>query len=219
MTENAVKESNVAQVNPAPAAEQATTVPATTVAAVPVDSTTVKQDKVTQAFIKNRLERKADKQRIAELEAKIATPPQAPATTAPVQQVAIAPAVPATNAEDMTAEIDAINELALDPDVMKVPGGIVDILESIDSNPRLSKLYKVDHTIAMREAKAIWAQKLGIAPAPVVPMTTATSGGMGGGDVNNDLDAIYKELQANRPGTPKYTQLVKKYNEVRARIA
>ena len=102
---------------------------------------------------------------------------------------------------------------------MKVPGGIVDILESIDTNPRLSKLYKVDPTIALREAKALWIHKLGIAPAPVVPMTTPSNGGLGGSNVNNDLSAIYAQLQATRPGTAKYTQLVKQYNEARARSA
>jgi hypothetical protein len=127
--------------------------------------------------------------------------------------------VPAPKAEDTIAEERAaIERLAMDPEVMQVPGGIIDILDAIDANPRLAKLYAIDHTIALREAKSLWAQKLGLAPTPIVPMATSSSGGMGGGDVNNDLDAIYRQFQATKPGTARYRQLAKQYNEARTRM-
>ena len=202
----------------------ATTEPTAPVVAKPVVvpvTPAVVVDKSTQAFIRLRQDRSRLKQELAAERASKPVAPATPAPQAPVQpaQVQIAPAVPATQAEDNALEERvAIEALASDPDVMKVPGGVMDILDAIDASPRLSKLYAIDHTIAIREAKSLWAQKLGIAPAQVLPMTTPTSGGMGGGNVNNDLDAIYQEFQATKPGTTRYKQLARQYNEARARL-
>ena len=218
--ENVETKSNTAPVTPTPAQPQ-TTSAAPVVAAAPATPAVV-VDKSTQAFIKLRQEKSRLKQELAAERAAHPVAPVAPTQPqgeAAVQpQAQVAPAVPVTRTEDSVVEERAdIEALANDPDVMKIPGGIVDILDAIDASPRLSKLYAIDRPIALREAKSLWAQKLGIAPAPIVPMTTATSGGMGGGNVNNDLDAIYAQIQANRPGTAKYKQLVKQYNEARAR--
>jgi len=185
--------------------------------AKPEASTSV--DKTTQAFIKMRQEKKAMKARIAELEAvKPAAQPE-PVVTPPVQaqpQPAVsAPAQPqvAVPAETVNVvdESAAIQALSLDKDVQSVPGAILDIMEIVDSNPKIAKLNEIDSALAFREAKALWASNLGIAPTPPAPVATKTSGGMSGDTYN--LQALFAAVDAAQPGTKAFRDAVNKVNE------
>jgi hypothetical protein len=187
--------------------------PATPIAEQP------KHDKATAAFIKQRQERKADKLKIAELEGKLAaaqpapavTPPvqapQAPVVSAPVQPQVVVPA----ETVDAVSESAAIQAMSLDKDVQSVPGAIMDIMEIVDSNPKIAKLNAIDSGLAFREAKAIWASNLGIAPTPVTPVATKVSGGMSGSPEN--LQALFAAVDAAKPGTKTFRDAVAKVNE------
>lgn len=124
------------------------------------------------------------------------------------------PTQPEVNSEKDIEEEghQAIEELANDKQVSSVPGAIIDIVGMVDHDPRLSRLYKIDPTIAIREAKNIWASKLGISNStPSIPKDSTPSGGIG---VKTDLVALFNQLDKETPGSAKYSDLVKKINEL-----
>ena len=100
--------------------------------------------------------------------------------------------------------------MALDKDVQSVPGALMDIMDIVDTNPKIAKLNAIDPALALREAKSIWAANLGIAPAPVAPVATKTSGGMSTGP--QDLQALFAAVDAAQPGTKAYRDAVAKVN-------
>ena len=225
MSENKDAETNqVGQATPAPAAQEPAAPTAPKPEAAPAESTAETGkgvDKSTLAHIRQRQENRALKQRIAELEAAkpAPQPPAAPVTPAPVAQAPQAPAVSApvqpqeaVKAETVNTEAEsmAIQAMAVDKDVQSVPGAILDILDIVDSNPKIAKINAIDPALALREAKALWASKLGIAPAPAAPVATKTSGGMSTSP--QDLQALFAAVDAAKPGTKAYRDAVAKVN-------
>lgn len=219
MTEN----KDAAEVKPVdagtPAPAQATK-PESTEAVKPAAPAVVKDDKTTQAFINMRLEKKADKQRIKELEAKLAAAPATETQPEEAKPAVAAPAVPAvskaapaqTKAETGIDQEEAIalRAMAADPDVAAVSGGIMAIMDIVETDPKIAKLYEVDRTIGLQQAKAAWATKYGIAPAPVTPVPTTTSTGMG--SEKTDLPSLFKTLEGQKPGTKAYRTTLAKIN-------
>jgi hypothetical protein len=203
-----------AQVNPAPAnVETPASVPANGAVSAPVVSPAEKQDaKTTAAFIKMR-------QELRELKAKqtvapaVTPPPATPEMEQPKPESIkpIAPPVAPITVNSIEVEsANAITELGKDKDLASIPGAIIDLIDMVDNDPRLSRLHNVDPTLAFREAKGILMGKYGISPAPSVPMTATPSGGMSGGNVN--LEALLTQVEAATPGTRKYAELVSKVN-------
>ena len=205
-----------AQVTPSPEAiEPAAQVAASAEVVTPVESNTV-ADKTTLAFIKQRQARKADKQRIVALEAQLAAAQPVPVATpvpAPVAPVVVAPAQP-QQVQAETGNIDdelAIQAIANDKQVQSVPGAILDIMELVDTNPKLAKLNAIDSNLAFAEATKMWKAKLGLAATPKLPIATKISGGMSSG--NEDLGNLFQALDQATPGTKAYRELVAKVNK------
>ena len=210
MSENTekIQQSEVAPVPQTPAPAKVETTP---VVAEPVESPAEKQDKkITAAFI-------AQRQKIRELEAKAKAAPVAPspATTEPVEapQVVVQPQqapapVIAESGIDAAIEKQALADLANDKELSKVSMGVVEVLEMIDTDPRLGRLYRVDPKLAIREAKSEYMSKLGITSAVPMPVSTAPSGGMGGGGA--DLEAMYSQIESLKPGTIEWQRLAHK---------
>ena len=179
----------------------------------PVSNT---EDKTASAFVRMRQARKADKQRIAELESKLAgaQPVQTPVVPAPAPSVNIQPTptpIPANVPEKPAdSEAEAIKVLANDPDVGSIPGGIVEILDMIDRNDKLAKLEAIDPKIAYAEAAKLWKENKGISKAPAVAAPVQISGGITGGKA--DLEAIYAELDKAKPGSKRYAELTAQMN-------
>lgn len=179
--------------------------------------------KQTQAFIAMRKENREMKKKLAEVNA------NPPAPVVPVKQVeqaenvtttptepVIRPAAPAPKAAEVDIETEsakAIEELATDKQVAALPGGILDIINLVDNDPRLARLHNIDPTIAFREAKNIWLAKIGINTPPPIPKATNVSGGIQDGQ--NDLQAIKAELDNLQPGTKRWSELAKQYKELR----
>jgi len=209
-TEEVIQKNEVTPVPQTPAPAKAETTPSV---AAPVESPTEKQDKkVTAAFI-------AQRQKIRELEAKakaatLATPPPAtPANAVEAPAVAIPPQQAPTPVTveygiDATLEKQALDELAADKDLAKVSMGVVEVLEMIDNDPSLHKLYLSHPKLAIREAKSEYMSKMGITNATPMPVSTPPSGGMGGGGV--DLEAMYSQIERLKPGTLEWHKLANK---------
>jgi len=208
-----------AQVTPTPAAA-APAAPATPVVeAAPATPEAAKpaHDKATAAFIKQRQERKADKQRIAALEAQLAAPQSAPAATpapAPAAPATITPVQPQVNRTEPVVVVDetaAIQETAMDKNVQSVPGAIMDIMDIVDTDPRIVRLNSIDPNLAYSEAKKVWLQRMAIAPTPPIPVAVKTSGGMSA--AHEDLASLFAAVDAQKPGTKAYREAVAKVNE------
>jgi hypothetical protein len=210
------------QVTPTPAAAAPSAAPATPVVeAAPATPEAAKpqDDKAVAAFIKQRQQHKADKQRIAALEAQLAAPQSAPAATPP----ALAPVAPATITPVQSQakptepvvvldETAAIQATAMDKDVQSVPGAIMDIMDIVDTDPRIGKLNAIDTNLAYAEAKKVWLQRLAIAPTPPIPVAVKTSGGMSA--AHEDLASLFAAVDKEKPGTKAYREAVAKVNEV-----
>ena len=178
----------------------------------PTESPAEKQDaKVTAAFIKQRQENRELKEKLAKANA--VNPPTPAAVVEPQAQPVqnVVPTAPAQNTAVSSIEIEgkqAIEALAVDKDLKAVTGAVVEILDMVDNDPRLARIFNIDPTIALREAKGMFLAKAGIAPTPTMPLSTSTSGGMIGG--KTDLQALLKEVEKYQPGTKEFTQLAKK---------
>ena len=185
----------------------------------PVSNT---EDKTASAFVRMRQERRALKQRVAELEnAKPVPQPvqeqpkvETPTPPAPAPEVNIQPTptpIPANVPEKPAdSEAEAIKVLANDPDVGSIPGGIVEILDMIDKDAKLAKLEAIDPKIAYAEAAKLWKESKGISKAPAVAAPVQISGGITGS--NADLEAIYAELDKAKPGSKRYSELTAQMN-------
>mgnify|MGYP003591496458 FL=1 len=215
MSENAENKSTAEQVAPAPATtETPAKVEAPAGEAKPTESPAeIANNKQTAAFIKMRQEARELKRQLAE--AKANTPaPAAPATPEqPKTEIKEIPPAPAPNiaVSDIEAEgKKAIEALAADKEVSAVPGAVIDILDILDSDPRLTRLYQIDPTIAVREAKGMWASKAGIATPPPVAKSTTPSGGMASD--HKDIESLMTEIAKHRPGTREYSRLANQIN-------
>jgi hypothetical protein len=203
-----------APVAPAPAvAEPVAKAPANGAVSAPVESPTEKQEaKVTAAFIKQRQETRELKAKLAAATAS-APPPAVPAAPAeqPIAKIETpspAPAqIQAANGIEEESK-KAIEALAKDPDIGKIPGAIIDILEMVDNDARLSRLHGIDPVLAFREAKGVYMANAGIAPAPAVPKSSTPSGGMGGG--HTSLEALIADCERYTPGTKEFYTAAKK---------
>lgn len=202
---------------PAPATSTATaTAEKPVTASAPVSSPTEKQDaKVTAAFIAMRKENRELRQKAA-LATATPAPAPAPATTPETAQVVTPSATPAPvpvkTVRDIEGEsVKAIEAIAAEKDVASVPGAILDIINMVDTDPRLSSLHDIDPTLAFREAKGLWANKVGVGATPTVPASTPVSGGIGGG--GKDLDALVAECEKAKPGSKEFNTLAKQIRE------
>jgi hypothetical protein len=205
------------QVIPTPAAAAPSAAPATPVVeAAPATPEAAKpqDDKAVAAFIKQRQQHKADKQRIAALEAQLAAPQSAPAL-APVAPATITPVQSQAKPTEPVVVLDetaAIQATAMDKDVQSVPGAIMDIMDIVDTDPRIGKLNAIDTNLAYVEAKKVWLQRLAIAPTPPIPVAVKTSGGMSA--AHEDLASLFAAVDKEKPGTKAYREAVAKVNEV-----
>ena len=179
-----------------------------------VDEAIESNKRQANAFYKQRTKLRAVAQELAALKAVPVAPPVVPVVAQPAPAVTL-PSAPA-QAEDIVGEKEAIDALAADQDVCRIPGAVIDILESVDNSPRLSRLYQIDPVIALREAKGLWAGKLGIASTPVMPLASISTGGQSGSG-SQDLDAIYQAFVEAKPGSKEYHDLAKRYEAALAR--
>lgn len=199
---------------PQPPAPQAET-KAESVEVKPVDAKTESIKKQEAAFIKMRQENRELKKKMA---AATVTPTLPPATETPeaaTEAPKVVPQAPAPAiAENDIAKLEkqAIKELSEDKALAKIPGGVMEVLNAIDEDPRLTRLYnEIDPGLAIREAKNLYLSKMGVAEtAPAVPVSKAPTGGVGGGGV--DLDALIAEADKHRPGTLEWHKAVQKVN-------
>ncbi len=219
MSENAENTNQTPAGTPAPATTQEPTQPKVegNEAAKAVPATSKAEDKSVSAFIRMRQERKADKQRIAELEARISAPQTAPEPEQPapkpsiVQQPTQQAAKPVENA--VATEETAIKAIAADPDIMSMPGGIVEIMELVDKDKRLAQLNAVDPNIAYSEAAKMFKAKYNISSTPAtVAEPLRVSGGSPGAVGRENLDELYASLDKMHPGSKKYGEALEKIN-------
>lgn len=116
-------------------------------------------------------------------------------------------------AQKKEAEETALKQLAEDKDLSSVPNGIVEALDLIDKDPRLSRLNEIDPAIAISEAKkAILAQK-GIAPSAPAPVSHPKTGGSLQTAHFKDFDALAEKLKTMTPNTKEFRETVKRLNE------
>lgn len=211
--ENAEKITDKEQVAPAPV-EPVTQTESNPVEApvnteAPVEAKT--ESKHISAYVKLRQEKRELKQKLAEAQAKTAPPPatEVEEQGKPEAKAQTAAPAPVKAEVDIEAEsLKAIQSMSEDGDVAKVPGSIIDIIEMVDSDPRLSRLHSIDPTLAFREAKAIWASKLNIGKAPPVPKPTTISGGINSG--KTDLESMLNQIEKLQPGTKEFSVLARK---------
>jgi hypothetical protein len=202
------------QATPAPATEtpkvtQTPVVDAKSDSVKPVEATT-ESNKQTAAFVKMRQELRELKRKAA-----TATPTPSPAATTETEvkpPTTKANPAPAPKAEvDIEAEsVKAIQSIGNDPELVKLPGAIIDLCEMVDSDPRLARLHDIDPTLAFREAKAIYLSKAGINTPPPVPKPTSVSGGIPPG--KKDLNALLAEAEKLPPGTREHSRIVDEIN-------
>lgn len=201
------------QVAPVPAVETPASVDTPIVEAAPVESHTEKQDaKMTAAFI-------AQRKRIKELERALsgsnpAIPSPAPAVEQAPEPKPVVPPVPApVIAEDDVAELEkqAMSELAIDKDLAKIPGGMIEVMSMVDNDKGLSRIAKIDPRLAYREAKSMYMQTLGISAPVLTPKPSSAPGGVPVG--SDDLTALTNALDNAKPGTKEYWELAKKLDE------
>jgi len=121
------------------------------------------------------------------------------------------PEPPQVNYGEIEGEEEAIKEISNDKEIASIPGAVIDILEMVDNNPRLSKLYHIDPVIAIREAKNIYKEQIGISSKPSIPKPTNISTGMSGG--RQDLNSLFAELERTNPASSRYRELTKMINE------
>lgn len=215
MSEENVENIQNEPVNPTPATpETPAKVTENVAVSAPVETTTEKQDaKVTAAFIKQR-------QELRELKAKLAAAPAVvPSPAAPVTEQpqtvepkeipqAPAPVIAAPSIEVESA--NAIAEMGKDKDLAAIPGAIIDLLDLVDNDPRLSRLHNIDPVLAFREAKGVLMGKYGIAPTPAMPKSSTPSGGMGGGNTN--LESLLEMVAHEKPGSKRFAELADQIN-------
>jgi hypothetical protein len=129
------------------------------------------------------------------------------------------PSQPKTNDEFEVLERTAIENLAKDADIMKIPGAVIDILDMVDSDVRLARLYHIDPELAIREAKNIWKEKVGLSPNKQVqtPIPSTPKGGFSIGE-GDDLKTLLSKLDKAIPGTKEFNALVDKLNEIYRQI-
>lgn len=213
--ENEVKP-QTEQVTPSPAApEVVATTPADGAVSAPVESPAAKQDaKITAAFIKQRQENRELKAKLAAAPAVVPSP-ATPVNTEVAQTVEpkeITPApAPVTAAPSIEVEsANAITEMGKDKDLAAIPGAIIDLLDLVDNDPRLSRLHNIDPVLAFREAKGILMGKYGVSPTPAMPKSSTPSGGMGGG--NHNLESLLAMAANEKPGSKRFAELAEQIN-------
>lgn len=211
MSENAEEvKTNTEQVAPAPVTAPAPAkVEAPVVEAKPTESPVEDANKKqTAAFIKMRQEARELKRQLAEARANSPVPPAPTPVEQPKQEV-VAPSpapVQANTENDIEEEAKAaIATMASDPRVSGIPGATIDILNMIDGDKGLTKLYNEFPKLAIREAVEMYLSKAGVAPVPEMPKSAPTSGGMSGS--SESLEVLMAEIEKHRPGSKEFTRL------------
>lgn len=216
MSENAENINQPPVGTPAPATTNAPTQPIVKEgeAAQAVPATSKAEDKSVSAFIRMRQERKADKQKIAELEARISAPQPAPQQVAPQSNIVQQPSQQAVNpvVNTVATEEEAIKTIAADPDIMSMPGGIVEVMGLVDTDNRLTQLNAIDSKLAYAEAAKIFKAKYNISKPATIPETARISGGSPAEVGKENLDELYRSLDKMHPRDKKFGETVEKIN-------
>lgn len=221
MSEKNTEITNTTEVKPVPPTPTPQVETKVDVVAAPANNQAEYDKKTTAAFIKQRQEIREMKRKLAEVTATPTTPP-APTQPENVQQqvTPVVPPTPVAAPAPKVAEVDieaesakAIEGIANDADVSKVPGGVLDIINLVDTDPRLARLHNIDPTIAFREAKAIWLSKTGIGQPPPIPKETTPAGGQM--SAPNNFEALNRELMNTPPGSKRFYELAKQVKEAR----
>ena len=216
MSENAENINQPPTGTPAPATTNAPTQPIVKEgeAAQAVPATSKAEDKSVSAFIRMRQERKADKQKIAELEARISAPQPAPQQVAPQSNIVQQPSQQAVNpvVNTVATEEEAIKTIAADPDIMSMPGGIVEVMGLVDTDNRLTQLNAIDSKLAYAEAAKIFKAKYNISKPATIPETARISGGSPAEVGKENLDELYRSLDKMHPRDKKFGETVEKIN-------
>lgn len=223
MSEQNTENTNTTEVKPVPPtpATQAETKPS--VETAPATNQAEYDKKATAAFIKQRQEIREMKRKLAEVTAanpahpviveKLPDNPQE-VTVTPPAPVAAAPAPKVAEVDIEAESAKAIEGIASDADVSKVPGAVLDIINMVDTDPRLARLHNIDPTIAFREAKNIWLAKTGIGQPPPIPKDSTPAGGQMAAPTN--LEALIKQAEETPPGSKKFYELAKQIRAARA---
>ena len=217
MSENAENINQPPTGSPAPATTNEPTQPIVKEgeAAQAVPATSKAEDKSVSAFIRMRQERNADKQRIAELEAKIPAPQPATQQVAPQSNIVQQPSQQAVKpvVNTVATEEEAIKTIAADPDILAMPGGIVEVMELVDTDNRLTQLNAIDSKLAYSEAAKIFKAKYNISSKPAtIPEAARISGGSPAEVGKENLDELYRSLDKMHPRDKKFGETVEKIN-------
>lgn len=179
------------------------------------------------AFVRMRQEKAALKRELASLKASQAKGVEVAKIEPKVEQETVIPeakpvvtsqakvelAPQATVEAGHTEEVvnAAIIEASKDKDIASVPGGIIEVLDLMDNDPKLVRLYDIDPALALREATSLWKSKLGIdSSTKVMPVPVKVSGGVSQG--KEDLASLFTKLESTKPGSKAYRELVNKVN-------
>ena len=209
--ENAANTTDTEQVTPAPATAATSAEVTAPVIEKPTDSPV---EKSVAAHIAQRKEIRELKKQLAQAKAPVTAPPAvAPAIEQAKPETIVTSQAPApTIAENGIEEesVKAIQILAKDKDVASVPGGIMEIIAMVDTDPRLVRLHNIDPKMAFEEGRKLWAEKLGLATPPPLAKSSTISGGMGGS--NQDLEAMIRECEKLAPGSREHSKKVSEIN-------
>jgi hypothetical protein len=224
MSEQNTEITNNTEVKPVPPTPTTQVETKVDVVAAPVNNPTEYDKKATAAFIKQRQEIREMKRKLAEVTAanpahpviveKLPDNPQEVTVTPPTQVAAPAPRVAEVDIDAESAK--AIEGIASDADVSKVPGGVLDIINLVDTDPRLARLHNIDPTIAFREAKNIWLAKTGIGQPPPIPKDSTPVGGQMSAPTN--FEALNNELMSTPPGSKRFYELAKQVRAARSAL-
>jgi len=150
-----------------------------------------------QAFYTMRKQNKQLKEKLKALEEKVNTPVE----VAEVPKVA--PSVQEVNSiEDLNVQADSI--LLSDPEVLKNPGIVFSIMDSIENDPYLARIDKADPLMARKMALEKWKSVNTATPVadPVKPTANANRGTF------NNIEALVSKLDTLKPGTVEYKNVL-----------
>jgi len=165
------------------------------------------------AFIKLRQERSALKKENAELKARGTTGQAASAADGKDVEAEISRRV-AQEVEKETHKLSiagkeekALSDLASDAEISALPSGVMDVIDLVDSDSRLSRLYAVDPEVAISEARKLYKARKGIT-STTVPVDRTPTAKLTVADAK-DKQAILAKMSKLQPTSKAWKELYK----------
>lgn len=184
MTEN---ETNIEQPVAQPANQEATTPASESKSESPVNTESKNQAK---AFYEMRKQNKALKDELKALREQVSSKEPVNAEVKPE-----APE-PKVNITDLIAKAD--DEMLSDPEILKTPSAVFQVMDLLDSDDYLSKMNTVDPVLARKMALKKWKEEIVQVAQPISPTSNVSRA------TTFDLASAVNKLDSLKPGTKEY---------------